>query len=682
VTDCLSFNDQAHESHQLMKITGFILILFSYSVSGLGQDHHQIDHLKSLLAHSEEDSSKGLTIREICRIYVYTNPDSCLFYANLGLELIKNRSIREKFEKSNNHFLNGFEWRMYLSIATALAQQRNDTLAVKMALKALDLGEKSGDKYDMLPIYYTLSEVYQFIGDPGVAIEYLRKEILLDTAEHSRTSCIVTLGACFFDKGEYDSALYYIKGIDPAFKIDGTNLWPYPHLYLGKTYAKKLEYTKALGYYRTAISYAILSNYSQDLCDAYLGIADVFRNLHSPDSAIFYAKRAFEVSKNFSFPDRTMEASSFLASAYDGSDKKDSAIRYLKMAVVLKDSLQNGEKIRQIQNFTFEEKFRQREIMEQEAAYRSRVRVYVLLGGIAALLLIAGILYRNNRHKQKMNAILQSQKDELQSTLSELNRTQSQLIQSEKMASLGEMATGIAHEIQNPLNFVNNFADLNEDLLNEMKDEISSGHYEEAGLIAGRVIENEQKIKHHGKRADGIVKGMLQHSRKSSGQKELTDVNALVDEYVRLAYHSLQTKDKDFTVTIKVDLNASVGKIQVIPSDIGRVILNLCNNAFYAVSEKKKQQSESYEPTISVGTHKTGNKVEIAVKDNGNGIPQKLRDKIFQPFFTTKPTGQGTGLGLSLCYDIIKAHGGEISVDSKEGEFTEFVVTIPIPLIP
>ena len=372
-----------------------------------------------------------------------------------------------------------------------------------------------------------------------------------------------------------------------------------------------------------------------------------------------------------------MKASPVLASVYDDSDEKDSAIRYLEMAAILKDSLQDGEKIRQIQNYTFGEKFRQQEIMEREAEYRSRIRVYVLLGGIAALLLIAGILFRNNRHKQKMNAILKSQKDELQSALSELNRTHSQLIQSEKMASLGEMAAGIAHEIQNPLNFVNNFADLNEELLNEMKDEIISGDYKEVAAIVGKVIENEQKIKHHGKRADEIVKGMLQHSRKSSGQKELTDMNVLVDEYVRLAYQGLRTKDKDFTTTIKVDLDRNVGKIHVISSDIGRVILNLCNNAFYAVSEKKKQQSESYKPTVSVTTHKIKNRVEIRIKDNGNGIPQKVKDKIFQPFFTTKPTGQGTGLGLSLSYDIIKAHGGEIRVETKEGEFTEFVVHLP-----
>jgi signal transduction histidine kinase len=263
---------------------------------------------------------------------------------------------------------------------------------------------------------------------------------------------------------------------------------------------------------------------------------------------------------------------------------------------------------------------------------------------------------------------------ELRNTLDNLKSTQSQLIQSEKMASLGELTAGIAHEIQNPLNFVNNFSEVNKELVDELEQEAGKGNLEEVKAIAKDIRENEDKINHHGKRADAIVKGMLQHSRTSSGQKESTDINALADEYLRLAYHGLRAKDKSFTAVAKTDFDDTIGNINIIPQEIGRVILNLINNAFYAVDEKRKSGIENYEPTVSVSTKKVTGKVEIKVTDNGNGIPQKVLDKIFQPFFTTKPTGQGTGLGLSLSYDIVRAHGGEIKVNTKEGEGAEFIV--------
>jgi signal transduction histidine kinase len=280
-------------------------------------------------------------------------------------------------------------------------------------------------------------------------------------------------------------------------------------------------------------------------------------------------------------------------------------------------------------------------------------------------------------------AELVRQKEELQHAISELRETQAQLIQSEKMASLGELTAGIAHEIQNPLNFVNNFSEINSELINEMKTELNAGNVEEAIAIANDINENEQKINNHGKRADSIVKGMLQHSRKSSGQKEPTDINALADEYLRLSYHGLRAKDKSFNATMETDFDNSIGKINIIPQDIGRVLLNLFNNAFYAVSEKQKEQNknqketENYKPTVSVSTKKINTHIEIRVKDNGGGIPQKVLDKIYQPFFTTKPTGEGTGLGLSLSYDIIKAHMGEVKVQTCEGKGAEFVILLP-----
>ncbi len=271
---------------------------------------------------------------------------------------------------------------------------------------------------------------------------------------------------------------------------------------------------------------------------------------------------------------------------------------------------------------------------------------------------------------------LVGQKLELEKALGDLKAVQQQLIQNEKMASLGELTAGIAHEIQNPLNFVNNFSEVNKELLAEMNDAINNGDYEEAKSLAADISGNQDKINFHGKRADGIVKGMLQHSRSSTGQKEMTDINILCDEYLRLSYHGLRAKDKTFNARFETSFDGSVGKINVVPQDIGRVILNLINNAFYVVNEKKKTGIEGYEPMVTVSTKKENNKVLISVTDNGNGVPDSIKEKIFQPFFTTKPTGQGTGLGLSLSYDIVKTHGGELKLETKEGKGTTFMIIL------
>ncbi len=306
--------------------------------------------------------------------------------------------------------------------------------------------------------------------------------------------------------------------------------------------------------------------------------------------------------------------------------------------------------------------------------------VYVI-SGLLFIGAVWGFIYYRSQKLRSENRVLEEnvahRTAELEKSLADLQSTQAQLIQSEKMASLGELTAGIAHEIQNPLNFVNNFSDVNKELLAEMREEISKGNYDEAIALAKDVADNEEKINHHGKRADAIVKGMLQHSRSNTGVKEPTDINKLADEYLRLAYHGLRAKDKSFNATIKTDYNETVGAINVIPQDVGRAILNLITNAFYAVAEKKKQLPAGYDPTVSVSTKKLNGNVEIKVSDNGNGISKKVLDKIFQPFFTTKPSGQGTGLGLSLTYDIVQAHGGSIKVDSKPGEGTEFVVVLP-----
>jgi len=406
-------------------------------------------------------------------------------------------------------------------------------------------------------------------------------------------------------------------------------------------------------------------------------MAELYQKKNMIDSAIYYAKQSLGIALPSKAMPVVVQAATFLYNIYKHSNVHAS-IYYLEIASAATDSIFNNQKNNELEDLVYNEEARQKDKEAAEIQYKSNLKLYGLIVIAAIIGIIALIQLRNNKQKKKANLLLERQKQKVEITLSELRSTQAQLVQSEKMASLGELTAGIAHEIQNPLNFVNNFSDVNTELLQEMKEEIAKGNYEEIKTIADNVMDNEQKINHHGKRADSIVKGMLQHSRTSSGQRELTDINTLADEYLRLAYHGLRAKEKSFNAKIETDFDESIGKINIVPQDIGRALLNLVNNAFYAVSEKLKIAGENYQPTISVQTKKINDKIEIKVCDNGNGIPKSIIDKIFQPFFTTKPTGQGTGLGLSLSYDIIKAHGGELKVETKEGEGTEFIIWLPV----
>jgi signal transduction histidine kinase len=373
---------------------------------------------------------------------------------------------------------------------------------------------------------------------------------------------------------------------------------------------------------------------------------------------------------------------SILAQAYAGLKNYDSAYQNLQRAYSLKDSLEKlsakdevslmeMEKQEDLLAASFEEETKVQAAEQDRIRFKNRVRLYSLVAGLAVLLLLVFILWRNSKRKHL-------DKLKIQKAYDELKTTQQQLVQSEKMASLGELTAGVAHEIQNPLNFVNNFSELNTELISELEEEATKGNLEEVRSIVKDIKANEEKINHHGKRADAIVKGMLQHSRSSSATKEPVDLNALVDEYTRLTYHGIRAKDKTFNVRIDSSFDNTTGKIDMIPQDIGRVILNLLTNAFYAVGERKKSGGEHYDPVVTINTSRKNGIVEVSVTDNGNGIPAAVVNKIFQPFFTTKPTGKGTGLGLSLSYDIVKAHGGKLTVQTEEGKGSSFTISLPV----
>ena len=507
-------------------------------------------------------------------------------------------------------------------------------------------------------------------------------------AESNADSTVLSLvyldiGDDHFAQGNSDSARFYFQNAFLCAKSSGFKFIHGSILNaLGRLHLKTGDFILAKKYILDALEENQLQNSGTLIAGNYLSLSDYFRAVGKIDSALFSARKALQIYHSVSVPNGTLRAYQSLAFLYKLKNHQDSAFHYLQLAFNLNDSLNNSEKVRQFQNIGFNELLKVEQLEKDKIELQNNIRMYAMLGGLGVFSIIAIILYRNNRQKQKANQVLES-------TLTNLKFTQTQLIQSEKMASLGELTAGIAHEIQNPLNFVNNFSEVNKELLVEMNEEIEKGNLSEAKALAKDIIDNEEKIRHHGMRADGIVKGMLQHSRSSSGIKEPTDINALADEYLRLAYHGLRAKDKSFNAKFETNFDESIGNVNVIPQDLGRVVLNLITNAFYAVTEKKASTgSAQYEPTVTVSTRQgSGTRgsimgitdiISITVKDNGNGIPLKVLDKIFQPFFTTKPTGQGTGLGLSMSYDIVKKHGGELKVETKEGEGSEFVIVLPV----
>ncbi|MFY0686485.1 MAG: hypothetical protein JXQ90_04930 [Cyclobacteriaceae bacterium] len=401
----------------------------------------------------------------------------------------------------------------------------------------------------------------------------------------------------------------------------------------------------------------------------------------------YYIEKSLEQYQTIGNAKGELEALEVLSRTHERLNQYDSAYFFLSRSKKLNDSINSISLINEFQNLAFSERLGLIEIEQEQQEFRSNILLYSLLAFAIFIIVISLVIYSGSIKSKKANIQLTMQKSEIEYTLTQLRSTQSQLIHSEKMASLGELTAGIAHEIQNPLNFVNNFSEVNKEMLDELNEAIENNDQEEIKAILKDLKENEDKVNQHGKRAEGIVKSMLQHSRTGSGEKEPTDINTLCDEYLRLAYHGFRAKDKAFNSDFKLDLNESLPKINVVPQDIGRVLLNLINNAFQAVKDVDKPLVTVLTKNLSLSPSKRGMSpleggergVLITISDNGPGIPDDIKDKIFEPFFTTKPTGEGTGLGLSMSYDIVtKGHGGTIEVESREGKWTEFIIQLPM----
>ncbi len=638
---------------------------------GVAQDT-RIESIRHELSVANNDTTRVNALNQFCIYYRFRSPDSTMFYGAKALTLAR----QIKFPKG--------EIRVMGDMALTQNALGNQAKALQIVLEAIKIAEKNHLILEKAQQLHLQGSIYKESKNYEKALNlFIESKNVFDSIHDISFFALAqtNIGDTFLKLNEPDSALYYCQ-LSYDNQAKGSWVHYFAAYNLGKIQDKIGNTDLALSLFRQSLS---ISGEPNDLFNSNLAIAQVYQKIGKLDSCIYYGEKSFLIARESKFYSNIIHAYLFLADLYEKRDTRK-AFHYSKIAIAYNDSLYNlANKTAQETFLGFDQQERQQEIKDAEADFQNRLRMNAFLGITFTLLVIAFFLYWNSRLKQKAKQNIEKAYDQLKST-------QSQLIQSEKMASLGELTAGIAHEIQNPLNFVNNFSEVSSELLAEMDGELDKGDIDEAKAIAADVRQNLEKINHHGKRAADIVKGMLQHSRTSSGQKELTDINVLCDEYLRLAYHGFRAKDKSFNADFKTEFDETLPKIDLIPQDIGRVLLNLINNAFYAVQvetrhalslQQTPQKQPDYEPTVTVSTKliipPSGGMrgALISVRDNGPGIPAHIVDKIFQPFFTTKPTGQGTGLGLSLAYDIVKAHGGELKVETKEGEGSEFIILLP-----
>ncbi len=642
-----------------------------------GNEISEISELKRKLSEAKTDTARLSIMENLAFTYEVTDIDSAFKYASDGIALAK--QIKDPF----------WEARLRGTMSGPLRQKGLFAEAMKVLFEHRRIAEENNLPGELARSYRRLGLVYLDLENYNKALEFYLSALHTDQQLKRTGSVLVDhmgISDIYARMGKFDSALYHGKIAEEQAKgtlrfADETDVQ------LGDIYLELGNDSLAAHYYYKSRLGSQKTNDFRTSANASLGLSKLYSKKNRRDSSIYFARESFENAKQVLYKKGIYTAASLLATLYDSTSPAD-AVAYYKIANGARDSLYGTSTNKTIQDLIQAEEDRQRQLVDVKKSYTNKLRLYILSAVIVLITTLGAFLFRNNRMKQRTNIQLRRQKDDLENALSRLKMTQSQLIQSEKMASLGELTAGIAHEIQNPLNFMNNFSEVNYELIDEINEQWAIGNKQQAMEFSDELKQNLEKVIHHGKRADAIVKGMLQHSRKSSGQKEPTDINALCDEYLRLAYHAclagrqgFRAKDNSFNVTIKTDLDPDINRIKIVPQEIGRVMLNLLNNAFYAVNEKAKLQSApgTYEPRVVLTTKKAGDKIEIIVDDNGIGIAQKNLDKIFQPFFTTKPTGHGTGLGLSLAYDIItKGHGGELRVETKENDGSQFIIMLPL----
>ena len=641
------------------------------------------DSLREVLKNAKTDSARYLINSILGGYYTEVNPDSALYYKEESLLLARknNKKLDEAAAQNNKGY-------SLMQLGRFPESYQCFQEALKLAGTPDNEAETwwPGDQlnsirfarlYFLSNIHNDFSHLLRTTGKIDEAIFHLMetKKIALEINNETMLGLVdKNLGKSFILINKLDSALILEENaVRIMSNTDGRKYISDAYHIMGQIYLKQNNTKKAIQNFHAGIQSALEQKNFTYLTANYASLTQLYlENEKNKDSSLHYARKNLDLLLSMESKELG-NAYTNLFKSYQLNEYYDSAYKYQGLALASNDSAYKAriKSLSDFQNMSFDDLLRLKELESEKVLTENRIRMYAMLAGLTVFLVIGLILYRNYLKKKEANKVLEQ-------TLSNLKSTQSQLIQSEKMASLGELTAGIAHEIQNPLNFVNNFSEINKELIDEAISANEIGKSLEVKELLINLRDNEVKVKYHGQRADAIIKGMLQHSRSTSGQKEATDINTLADEYVRLAYLGYRARENGFNAKLEKIFEPAIDKISIIPQEIGRVLLNLFNNAFYAVAERQKKESGEYVPTVTLTTKKTSDKIEVHIKDNGYGIPLKIKEKIFQPFFTTKPTGQGTGLGLSLSYDIVKAHGGELRVETKEGEGSEFIIQLPI----
>lgn len=575
--------------------------------------------------------------------------------------------------------------------------------AAENALKALEAARQAKDLHRTTLSSIQLSDIYNSLEEPSQALPY-GLQALNEAERFGEMTTIAgvlnSIGSSYALLKQYPEATaYYERSLKIVQQLNNRRSITIREANLADVYELQGMYDIAKKHAFRALAGAKAIGERTAIVKVQNILARAHLHTGRLDSARWYGERSLRLAQEIGHKSFIQDAYQLLSQVYALQNDTAKAYRYQLLYSTYNDSISSVQAGRRLELLQYQANLgkKQSEInllsktnqLQSEASRRQQQLLLSLFVGLVLTLLLAGVLWKTNKQRQKNNAELlslnkeiESQRDSLDSTLTKLKSTQEQLVQKEKMASLGELTAGIAHEIQNPLNFVNNFSEVSTELVEELKhgpmQRLVNEEKAEAELLLHDLTQNLMRIHQHGRRADAIVKGMLQHSLSSKGVKEPADINALADEYLRLSYHGLRAKDKAFNARLQTDFDNGLGTVEVVPQEIGQVLLNVFNNAFYAVRQKKHQLNGQYQPEVKVSTRQLDGGVEIRVKDNGTGISTNLKNKIFQPFFTTKPSGQGTGLGLSLSYDIItKGHRGEILVDSQKGEYTEIVIKLP-----